>query len=166
MNNGARMKRLALVAVVAGCAGASPPVVLTGRAPAASFPSRVTVQLAAYIGPGSFCAPSESASMCTAATVIARVGHILDGARRASCGDAARALDRYADLHAHEIATLVYLHELEPAARLEKWEQRQRSTAELAVVAGFDLATRCVHDEHVGRALRRVGLASLLRGER
>ncbi|HEX5062244.1 MAG TPA: hypothetical protein VFV99_22895 [Kofleriaceae bacterium] len=154
------MKRFALVALVAGCAGATP-VVLTGRAETASFPGRVTMQLAAYSGPSSVCDPSDSANLCSAATVIARVGHILDGVRRVPCSDAARALDRYADLHAHEIATLLHLHELEPAASLARWEDRQRGTAELALVAGFDLVTRCEHDDQLEHAVRRVGLGSL-----
>jgi hypothetical protein len=110
----------------------------------------------------SLCHPRDTPNMCVALTVIVDVGDILTDAQDASCRDAAKSLNRYADSHAREIDTLDRLRELEPAGRLAKWEERNRGRAEGVMAAALDLDARCEHNGKVDRALRRVGFSGMI----
>ena len=112
--------------------------------------------------PPSLCHPRDTANMCVALTVIVDVGDIITNARGASCREAARSLNRYADSHAREIDTLIRLRELESPARLAAWEDRHRSQAEGVMMVALELDARCEHNDKLDRALRRIGFSGLL----
>ena len=135
-------------------------------------PNTVPAQPAAYEPPPppppapepapSICHPRDTANMCVAITVIVDIGDILTDLHDASCREAAKALNRYADSHAREIDTFARLRELEPAHRLARWEDRHRSRADGVIAAALDLDMRCEHNSKVDRALRRVGFTGLI----
>jgi hypothetical protein len=131
--------------------------------PAAYEPAPPPPPPPAEPGPApSLCHPRDTPNMCVAITVMVDIGDILTDVREASCRDAARSLNRYADAHPREIDTLVRLQELEPAHKLARWEERNRSRAEPIMMAALDLDTRCDGNAKVDRALRRVGFTGMI----
>lgn len=112
--------------------------------------------------PSDLCHRKDTPDMCVAIQTMFEIGAIIKQHEDASCREASRALNRYADTHGRELHTFENLDKTHSEKQLRGFQKRHEADAAPIMGAALELDARCDGDQKLDRALRRVGFSGLI----